>query len=77
MFFVLLSAFGFQLLFHACAIKGVYTSTLLFFFPGVVLVFYFLLKPETIHVLIFQETHTHSRPIFMVSFNFNFLIFIF
>lgn len=48
-----------------------------FFFPGVVLVIYFLLKPETIHVLIFQETHTHSRPIFMVSFNFNFFIFIF
>lgn len=45
MFFVLLSAFGFQLLFHACAIKGVYTSTLLFFFPGVVLViFLFSLK---------------------------------
>lgn len=31
MFFVLLSAFGFQPLFHTCAIKGVYTSTLLFF----------------------------------------------
>lgn len=42
MFFVLLSAFGFQLLFHACAIKGVYTSTVLFFFPGVVLVIFFI-----------------------------------
>lgn len=44
MFFVLLSAFGFQLLFHACAIKGVYTSTLLFFFPGCCSGYLFSLK---------------------------------